>query len=159
MLGGAFETIVYWHWLALAGVFAGLEVLAPGVFLIFPGLSAAAVGVVLLAIPDLDWRLQLLLFAVLAVALTFFGRGVYGRMSKAEDHGGLNRRSERLQGQVYPLAGDMIGGRGKLRVGDTDWLARLVEGGEADHPAGARMRVVAVDGATLLVTPQDAAAD
>ncbi|MGZ0188176.1 MAG: NfeD family protein [Alphaproteobacteria bacterium] len=155
MLGGAFETVVYWHWLALAGIFAGLEILAPGVFLIFPGIAAVVVGVTILLLPELDWRLQLLLFAVLAVAFIFIGRRIYGRISESEDHHSLNRRADRLIGDVYPLTSGMTGGRGKVRVGDTDWLARL-EGGKTDDIAeGAAMRVVAIEGATLLVAPKE----
>ena len=155
MLGGAFETVVYWHWLALAGIFAGLEILAPGVFLIFPGIAAVVVGVTILLLPELDWRLQLLLFAVLAVAFIFIGRRIYGRISESEDHHSLNRRADRLIGDVYPLTSGMTGGRGTVRVGDTDWLARL-EGGKTDDIAeGAAMRVVAIEGATLLVAPKE----
>ncbi len=155
MLGGSFETIVYWHWLALGGILAGLEILAPGIFLIFPGLAAVAVGVALIAVPDMDWRIQLLLFAVLAVAFIFIGRRIYGRMSESADHGGLNRRADRLVGQVYPLAGAMTGGRGRVRVGDSDWMARLGGGAMDDLPAGTAMRVTAIDGATLIVAPRD----
>lgn len=152
----AFTGIVYWHWLALAGAFIGLEILAPGVFLIFLGIAAGIVGLTILALPSLDWRLQLLVFGILSVALVYIGRRIYGRMSTAEDHGGLNRRGDRLVGEVHPLAsGGMTGGRGKLRVGDSDWLARLAEGADADHPEGAPMRVIAVEGATLIVTPRD----
>ena len=153
--GGGFEGIVYWHWLALAGAFIGIEILAPGVFLIFLGIAAAVVGLTILAVPDLDWRLQLLLFAGLAVVLIFVGRKVYGRLSKEEDHTGLNRRGERLVGEVHPLATAMTNGRGKLRVGDSDWLARLADSQADNHPEATPMRVVAVEGATLIVTPRD----
>ena len=118
MSEGLLEAVVYWHWLALAVALFALEIIVPGVFLIFLGLASAVVGVVLLAIPDLDWRLQLVLFAALAVTLIFIGRRVYGRMSESEDHTSLNRRGERLVGQSFPLAGAMVGGRGRLRVGD-----------------------------------------
>lgn len=155
MLGGAFDTLDYWHWLAFAGALAGLEILAPGVFLIFPGLAAVVVGLALLAMPELDWRYQLLLFAVLAVTFIYIGRRVYGRLSAAEDHSGLNRRGERLIGRVFPLAGEMTGGRGRVRVGDTNWLAQLEGGGGDDLPDGAAMRVVAVEGATLIVKPRE----
>ena len=111
MLGGTFETIVYWHWLALAGIFAALEIFAPGVFLIFPGIAAVVVGITILLLPELDWRLQLLLFAVLAVAFIFIGRRIYGRISQSEDHHSLNRRADRLIGGVYPLTSAMTGGR------------------------------------------------
>ena len=150
MLGGAFDTLVYWHWLALAGLFAGLEILAPGVFLIFLALAAVIVGVALLAMPELDWRYQLLLFALLAVSLIYLGRKIYSRLSASEDHSNLNRRADRLVGQVFPLAGAMTAGRGRLRIGDTDWLARLADGA-ADLPDGETMRVVSVEGATLIV--------
>jgi membrane protein implicated in regulation of membrane protease activity len=153
MLGGSFETVVYWHWLALAGIFATLEIFAPGVFLIFPGIAAVAIGITILVLPDLDWRLQLLLFAFLAVTFIFIGRRIYSRMSEAEDHQGLNRRAERLIGEVYPLAGVMVGGRGKVRVGDTDWLARLDSGKIDDLAEGTLLRVTAIEGAMLFVTP------
>ena len=71
----------------------------------------------LLAIPGLDWRLQLVIFAGLAVALIFIGRRrFYGRMSEAEDHTSLNRRGDRFVGQSFPLAGAMTGGRGRVSV-------------------------------------------
>lgn len=151
---GLFDAVVYWHWLALAAAFVALEIVVPGVFLIFLGIAAATVGVVLLAIPGLDWRLQLVIFAGLAVALIFIGRRVYGRMSEAEDHTSLNRRGDLFVGQSFPLAGAMTGGRGRVRVGDTDWLARLASDDAEDIADGAMMRVVAVDGATLVVEPR-----
>ena len=155
MSASLFEAVVYWHWLALAAAFVALEIVVPGVFLIFLGVAAATVGVVLLAVPSLDWRLQLVLFAALGVALIFIGRRVYGRMSEAEDHTSLNRRGERFIGQAFPLSGAMTGGRGRLRVGDTDWLARSAPGATEDIPDGAMMRVTAIDGATLVVEPRD----
>ena len=151
------DGIVYWHWLTLAGLLIGLEIVAPGVFLLFPGLAAAVLGLVLLGIPSLDWRLQLLLFAALAVAFIYIGRRYYGRISESEDHKGLNRRGQRHVGEVHRLAGPMTSGRGKLRVGDTDWLARLDEGRQDDLPDGASMRVVAVEGATFIVVPREEA--
>ena len=149
------DGLVYWHWLTLAGVLIGLEIVAPGVFLIFPGLAAAAVGVGVLAAPSLDWRLQLLLFAALAVAFIYVGRRFYGRISESEDHKGLNRRGDRHVGEIHRLAGPMTGGRGKIRVGDTDWLARLEGARQDDLPEGAAVRIVAVEGATFIVAPSD----
>lgn len=154
MEGSLFDAVVYWHWLALAGVFVALEIFMPGVFLIFLGITAAAVGVLLLIIPELDWRLQLVVFAGVGVTLIFLGRKVYGRMSKAEDHTALNRRGDRFVGQSYPLSGAMIGGRGRVRAGDTDWLARAASDAPDAAPDGAMMRVVSVEGATLVVTPK-----
>ena len=55
------------------------------------------------------------------------------------DQPDLNRRAEQLIGRVLLLEEAIEGGRGKVRVGDTLWLA---EG--ADLPAGTRVKVTGV---------------
>jgi inner membrane protein len=55
------------------------------------------------------------------------------------DQPDLNRRAEQLIGRVLLLEEAIEGGRGKVRVGDTLWLA---EG--ADLPTGTRVKVTGV---------------
>jgi len=55
------------------------------------------------------------------------------------DQPDLNRRAEQLIGRVLVLEEAIEGGRGKVRVGDTLWLA---EG--AELPAGTRVKVTGV---------------
>jgi membrane protein implicated in regulation of membrane protease activity len=55
------------------------------------------------------------------------------------DQPDLNRRAEQLIGRVLLLEEAIEGGRGKVRVGDTLWLA---EG--ADLPTGTRVKVTSV---------------
>ena len=62
------------------------------------------------------------------------------------DQPDLNRRAEQLVGRVLLLEEAIEGGRGKVRVGDTLWLA---EG--ADLPAGTRVKVTGVRRDALLV--------
>ena len=57
----------FWHWWILAAIFAGIEILAPGVFFIWLGAAAALTGVIALVIPGLGWEIEALLFALLAV--------------------------------------------------------------------------------------------
>ena len=61
------HNLEFWHWWVLAAVLIALEVLAPSTVLLWPGIAAAIVGVVLLISPDVGWQGQVLLFAVLAV--------------------------------------------------------------------------------------------
>ena len=61
---------------------------------------------------------------------------------------GLNRRGSELVGRQFALHDAIIGGRGKIRVGDSLWL---VSG--PDLPAGAQVKVTGQDGAVLLVEP------
>ena len=56
--------------------------------------------------------------------------------------------AEQLVGRVLLLAEAIEGGRGKVRVGDTLWLA---EG--PDVPAGAEVRVIAAKATELVVEP------
>ena len=64
------------------------------------------------------------------------------------DQPDLNRRAEQLIGRVLLLEEAIKGGRGKVRVGDTLWLA---EG--ADLPAGTRVKVTGVRRDALQVEP------
>jgi inner membrane protein len=58
----------------------------------------------------------------------------------------LNRRGHALIGRVFTLETPIVDGAGRIRVGDSSWR---VVGPSA--PAGASVRVVRVDGATLVV--------
>ena len=60
--------IVFWYWWALAAVLLVFEMLLPGVVFLFLAIGAAAAGFVLLVVSDLSLELQLVLFAVVAVA-------------------------------------------------------------------------------------------
>ena len=64
------------------------------------------------------------------------------------DHPNLNRRTAQLLGRILIVAEAIEGGRGKVRVGDTLWLA---EG--PNTPEGGRVSVIGSDGTALLVEP------
>jgi hypothetical protein len=64
------------------------------------------------------------------------------------DEAALNRRGDSYVGEVVTLAEPIVDGRGKVRVGDTVWLAR-----GPDLAAGRRVRVVAARGTQLEVEP------
>jgi membrane protein implicated in regulation of membrane protease activity len=139
---------VHYLWWILALLLIGGEVLAPGYFMLWIGLAAAAVGAVLLVTPPLSLLLQAVLFAVLAIAACVLYASVLrprlARHTPASDN--LNRRGERMIGQRYELVEPIVNGRGKARVGDGQWL---VSG--PDLPEGSVVEVVKVDGTTLQV--------
>jgi membrane protein implicated in regulation of membrane protease activity len=59
-----------WSWWIIGLVFLGLEILIPGVFLLWVGLAAMVVGVLsfpLWGTAFWGWQVQLLVFAVLAL--------------------------------------------------------------------------------------------
>lgn len=139
-----------WNWFIAGGILLAIEVMAPGSFMLWLGLSALLVGVISLVI-DWPWQAQFVAFAIFAVASIPIWHRVGRRMGKPGDQPFLNRRSEALVGQVFTLDRPIVDGTGNIRVGDTVWR---VTG--PDSPAGNRVRVTRADGATLFVERADA---
>lgn len=139
--------MTYWVWLIAATVLGIMEILAPGIFMIWLALAAAATGVATLTL-GLGWQLQLAVFAVLAVVAVFAGRNYLMRNPVETADNGLNRRGDRLVGSLVKVAEPIVDGRGKVQVGDSPWLAS-----GPDAPAGSMVRVTGIDGTTLHVEP------
>ena len=134
-----------WSWFILGVLLLAIEIVAPGTFLLWLGLSALMVGVLSLAI-NWGWQAQLVAFSVLAV-LSVFGWWFLGRRSRPEsDRPFLNRRAEAFVGRVFTLEKPIIDGSGTVRIDDTIWR---VTG--PDVPAGTKVRVARADGAILTV--------
>ncbi len=140
------ETLAYWDWFIAALVLVILEILAPGVVFMWLGISAGVVGAVVFMAPELDWKWQFTLFAVLAVVSIVASRLYQKGRPRATDHPALNRRGAKYVGRDFVLDTAITGGHGRMRVDDGTWR---VEG--PDLPAGARVRVTAVAGATLRI--------
>jgi membrane protein implicated in regulation of membrane protease activity len=135
-----------WVWLTAGLLVAGAEVLAPGVYLLWIGIAAIGIGLVLLLGGALTLTHQLLLFAALALASALLGQFLYARWRGRDAAPGLNRRAEQLVGREAVLDEPIANGVGRIRLGDTTWR---VSG--PDLPAGETVRVVAAEGAVLKV--------
>jgi membrane protein implicated in regulation of membrane protease activity len=146
-MSGFFDQLQFWHWLILAALFAGIEMLSPGFFFIWLGGAALLLGLITLVISSMGWEVQLILFAIFAAASVMgwykFGRKLPG----ATDDSTLNRRGESLVGRTGVLIDAMVNGRGRVKLGDSTWSAE----GEEDAPAGAKVLVTGVHGAVLTV--------
>jgi len=142
------EHLDYWQWLVLGVVLIVLEIVSPGVFLLWLGLAALGVGGILWWMPDLVWQTQLVIFAVFSVLSIGLARLVLRHRPIATDEPTLNRRGEQYLGRVFTLGAPIENGVGRVRVDDTLWR---VEG--PDAPAGSRVRVVGVDGTVFRVEP------
>lgn len=150
MLAGFLESLAFWHWWIFAIVMVILETLAPGVIFLWLGLGAAATGVLLLAATGLEWQMQLIVFACLSVVSGLGGRRWVKRNPVETDQPFLNQRGAQYIGNSYMLDRPIENGSGKLRVGDSDWK---ING--ADTPAGSRIKVVGIKGASLVVEPSE----
>lgn len=135
-------------WLILAAALALTELLVPGIFLVFVAAGAALTGVVTLAIPDFATLFQVAVFIVATCAAVAFGRRWYAKSNVPTADPLLNDRVARLVGEVVTVVEPIEAGRGRVRVGDGEWLAH-----GPDAPAGARVRIVGGTGGSLSVEP------
>jgi membrane protein implicated in regulation of membrane protease activity len=139
-----------WGWLSLAAVAAGLELVVPGAYLIWLAVAALGtaitVGVLNLTI---DGQLGVLVVWILIALL--LSRRFRAERAGPSDDPLLNLRGARLVGETAVVSQAIDGGSGRVRLGDSEWLAR-----GPDCGIGTRVRIMAVDGTVLAVAPIDA---
>ncbi|WP_222565414.1 NfeD family protein [Novilysobacter antarcticus] len=141
---------MHWDWQAVtwavvALVLIAAETLVPGAFLLWLGVAAAAVFVLLLLF-DLSLLSQAVAFVVLSVISIQIYRTRFRGRGRQSDRPSLNRRADALVGHVATLPTAIVQGRGRVQIADAYWD---VTG--PDLAAGTRVRVVGSEGMTLRV--------
>jgi membrane protein implicated in regulation of membrane protease activity len=140
------DYIVYWQWWVLGLACLALEAMMPGAIFLWMGISAGIVGLFALIAPGLSWEVECILFGAISIATVLAWRRL--RPARvAADQPTLNRRGQSYVGRHFTLSEPLVDGVGTLRVDDSQWRIS----GPDDLPAGAHVKVVAVDGATLRV--------
>ncbi len=143
-----------WNWFILATALFLLETIIPGVHFVWFSVAAALVGIAAIGLTELGpeaasyfgWQAQIIVFALTAMVTVFWVRRYAGPLASKSDLPNLNERSAQYIGRSVQVAEAISGGRGKVRIGDTLWIA---EG--PDVAAGQTMTVVAAKGSVLVV--------
>jgi len=147
MLGTWLLDVGPYHWLALAALLIGLEMIMPTQYLIWPGIAAVVTGLLTFLVA-LGWAVQLAIFAVLSIALVvashYLPQGAVAAVNNT-----LNRRMDQMIGRTAIVADDFRNGQGSVTVGDTRWSAQSVDG--SDFAAGTRVEIVAAESTMLKV--------
>ena len=138
-----------WSWHVAGLLMLGLEILAPGTFFLWFGVSALIVGTLALFV-DLSWQVNVLLFLGIALACLFAGRRIMRKEGKTDGDPALNRRGQRYVGREFLLTEAISEGGGRVHIDDTIWR---VSG--PDTAVGTRVRVTRVEGASLVVEPTE----
>ena len=133
-------------WAVLALLLIAAETLAPGAFLLWMGLAAAAVFLGVLLVPGIPVLAQAAAFVVLSFVAIQVYRKWFRKAARQSDQPLLNRRAAQAIGRVTVLEQAIDRGQGRIKLDDAFWV---VEG--PDLPAGTTVRVVAVDGMVLKV--------
>jgi membrane protein implicated in regulation of membrane protease activity len=145
--------VPWWGW-AISGAVLGLaEMHTPGSYLIWIALGAVLTAA-LDALVDLSATAQVITVTTASGLSCFVGYFVYRQIDRRHaDKPTLNQREALLVGEHGVVCADIFHGTGKIRLGDTVWLA---EG--PDLPAGTAVIVKSVRRARVRVGPIDAAA-
>jgi inner membrane protein len=136
-----------WVWAAGGALLVVFETLVPGYFLVFPALAALVVAGL-----GFLWPLRLAGQVVLFAAVTALLFALCFRLYRRVIRGGvpsLVNSPERLIGASATVEEPITAGRGKIRLGDTVWLAR-----GPDLSRGTVVTVTHVDGTVLEVAPR-----
>lgn len=134
-----------WDWFIAGALLLILEILAPGVFMLWLGLAALLVGLISLFV-DWSWQGEFIAFAAFSIAAIPLWRRLARRVEAPTDQPFLNRRAEALVGRVFTLERPIIDGVGTVGVDDSVW--RIVG---PDIPAGSRIKVTRIEGTALHV--------
>lgn len=137
----------HWVWIAVGLILAALEMLVPGVYLIWLAVAAIITGVLTLGL-DLGFPSQIVTFVSISLIAAFSARRFLRDTPIESSDPLLNLRGSRLIGETAIVTQAFVGGSGRIKHGDSEWLAR-----GPDLDIGTRVRITGSDGAILLVEP------
>ena len=139
----------WWHWMVLGLCLAMAELLIPAFFIIWFGIGALLVGLILLGAPNLGVAVQLLLWAAFSTALVLF----WFRYLKPKTMTAVGTSAAHVTGEVGILVSDLCpNSRGQVRfqkpvLGSDVWECYA----DSSIKAGMRVRIVAVEGSFIKV--------
>lgn len=139
MIAQAFDWT--WAWIIVGAVIAGLEIVVPGMFLMWIGLGAVATGIILARYPDLALEWQFLVFAVSMVSSIAIGFWIQRRSGRTKHAKLMNREMKAMIGKTYVAIAPFAVGRGRIKVQDSSYAAVS----EEEIDAGDIVRVVAIE--------------
>lgn len=123
---GFLDGLTVWHWVGLGIVLMTVEV-AVGTFdLLWVSVGAflTALFALIVPLPAGGWQGQMVFFGIVALAFVISGRTLFkGLRTRTTTHPHLNDRLASMVGQRGEAATNFDQRQGKVKVGDTVWLA------------------------------------
>lgn len=111
-------------WVIIAFAFGSIEMATMTFFLIWPGLAALCMAGILALAPNMSGTMQIALFAILSIILTFAGRFLLNKYGDGGEEGDktLNNRSAQLVGRSAKVL-EFEHGFGVVEVNGMRWRA------------------------------------
>lgn len=139
----------WWHWIVLGLCLSIAELAVPAFFIIWFGIGAIGVGLLLLIAPALSVATQLIVWAVVSTILV----GIWFRYLRPRTMTAVGTSAASVTGEVGILVSDLCpNSRGQVRfqkpvLGSDLWECYA----DANIKAGERVRIVAVEGSFIKV--------
>ncbi|MDE0949565.1 MAG: NfeD family protein [Candidatus Thioglobus sp.] len=139
-----FDNLNFIHWLILGIGLIIIELFLWTVFLLWIGSSAITSGVIYFLFPNISGLMQLLIFAVIAIAATSLAKKYYPVKTvdeqlhnKAKSHIGKECTIESIENGVT-----------KVKIGKSLWFAK-----GSNLSAGQTVKIIDVESSTFIVEP------
>lgn len=145
--------MTWWHWLALALVLFGVEMVTGTFDLLMASIGAVITAVFAALAPAglSGWQGQLMVFIITAPVLILASRAFFPSLRRViPDHPSLNRRMEQMLGQPCQATLDFSGPSGQVKIGDTVWMARIAKD-QGDVHSGDRLIVEGFEANMVIV--------
>jgi len=139
----------WWHWIVLGLCLSIAELAVPAFFIVWFGIGAIGVGLLILIVPALSVATQLIVWAVVSSVLV----GVWFRYLRPRTMTAVGTSAANVTGEVGILVSDLCpNSRGQVRfqkpvLGSDLWECYA----DANIKAGERVRIVAVEGSFIKV--------
>jgi len=141
-----------WWWVAFGIALGAVEMMTMSFFLIWPGLAALLLAVLLALVPGLGGEAQIAIYAGLAMALTFLGRSLMHRYGNDDGTASsLNSRANLMIGRHAEVQ-EFTGPEGAVVIDGVRWHAIWPEGATATP--GSMVEINGANGMSLLVAPE-----
>jgi len=140
---------LWWHWVVGGIALVMLELAVPAFFVIWFGLGALLVGVLLLLAPSVSFTTQIVIWTLASVGMTF----LWFKVFRNDKHMTRSGQAASVVGEVGLLVNRVAPFQpGQVRfqkpvLGAELWECRA----ETEVEAGERVRVLSVEGSYVLV--------
>lgn len=141
--GGAYA------WWAAALVLLLVEMMVPSNWLLWPGLAAFVVGLLLMLFPMIEWQGAIVIFVICSIILLYIGRRYVTLVGGKTDAPNLNNRAQRMIGRRGSALMGGTDGMSRIQIDGVEWPVRH-ENAQAVH-SGDVLEVTGFDGTTLVV--------
>jgi membrane protein implicated in regulation of membrane protease activity len=141
----------FWYWWVFALALLTIELLTGSTYFFWPAIAALAAGLIDLWPLDGAWQIQLIVFSAVTIVLAIFAPPyVKPWLHRTQtDHMTLNERGAQKIGRRVNVETAFENGAGKVRVGDTLWLAESEKG--ENFAAGVMVEITRAEGTKLFV--------